>query len=60
MQKEIPKIHNGMRFVKAYSNHVLYENDYYKESFQYYDLDIIKVYRKRIEPRLSRFGLRIM
>lgn len=36
---EVPEIFRGMKKVKEYPNHVLYEDEYgIRECFQYYDL----------------------
>lgn len=43
---EIPKNFNGMNFVKAYTNHVLYTNGLWNECYTYWDLGINKSEQK--------------
>lgn len=39
MEMEVPETFKGMKKVKEYPNHVLYEDEYgRRECFQYYDL----------------------
>ena len=54
---KIPQTFKDMKLVKCYKNFALYENEYYKECFLYYELG----YRTRqekvrsIKPELDRY-----
>lgn len=39
---KIPRIFRNMNLVKCYKDYALYENEYYKECFSYFELGIIR------------------
>ena len=54
---KIPQTFKNMKLVKQYKNFALYENEYYRECFTYYELGCRtkQVEIRKIRPEWDRF-----